>query len=158
MVAFISYNVDNDKRFALALDKAIKSVDDLRFPMGEISRDIFKNTIKNFILKTGGRYPALSPKYAKYKNKINPSAPILVLTGRLRDSVTKGGSGDSIINIGKQTLVQGTSVPYSRFVQEGTSKMPLRKYLFIDEAQAGRFERILQNYITAKIEVLGDVK
>ena len=52
MVGFTSYNVDNDKRFRKALDSAIKEVGDLRFAMGEISRDIFKTTIQNFILKS----------------------------------------------------------------------------------------------------------
>lgn len=157
MVGFVSYNVDNDKRFRNALDKAIKDVGNLRFAMGEISRDIFKNTIKNFILAGFGKYPPLSPTYIKAKRKLAPGAPILVLSGRLKASVTGNGSPDSIINIGEQSLVQGTSVPYSRYVQEGTKKMPARKYLFIDEAQAGRFERILSNYVASKLEVIGDV-
>jgi hypothetical protein len=67
MVGMTSYNVDNDRRFRNALDSAIKSVSDLRFPMGEISRDIFKNTIKNFILSGAGQYEPLSPIYKKWK-------------------------------------------------------------------------------------------
>lgn len=157
MVGFVSYNVDNDRRFRDALDKAISSVSDLRFPMGEISRDIFKNTIKNFILQGNGKYPPLSVAYAKWKKKYVPGAPILVLSGKLKASVTGSGSPDSIINIGKQSLVQGTSTPYARYVQEGTKKMPERKYYFIDEAQAGRLERILSSYVASKLEVLGDV-
>lgn len=158
MVGFTSYNVDNDKRFRKALDEAIKEVGDLRFAMGEISRDIFKTTIQNFILKGSGKYPPLSSGYAKYKNKVRPNAPILVFNGRLKASVTGRGSSDTIRNIGKQSLVQGTKVPYSKFIQEGTSKMPERKYLFIDDAQAGRFERLMANYIESRLEVLGDVK
>ena len=157
MVGLVSYDVDNDNRFKNALQDAIRQVQDLRFPMGEISRDIFKNTTKNFILKGTGKYPPLSPAYAKWKKKVAPTKPILVLSDRLRDSVTGSGTGDSIINIGKQTLVQGTSVPYARWVQEGTSKMPMRKFYFIDQAQAGRFERILSDYVASKLEVLGDV-
>lgn len=158
MTELISYDIDNDKRFRNALDKAIKEVEDLRFPMGEISRDIFKNTMKNFILKGTGKYPPLNPKYAAYKNKVKPSAPILVFSGRLRDSVTGSGNNESIINIGKESLVQGTQVPYAAALQKGSSRgMPERKYYFIDEAQAGRFERILMNYVTAKAEALGDV-
>lgn len=158
MVGMTSYNVDNDKRFRNALESAIKSVGDLRFPMGEISRDIFKNTTKNFILKGNGQYPPLSPAYKKWKSKAAPSAPILVLSGRLKDSVTGSGNNDSIINIGKQSLVQGTSVPYAAAIQKGSSRgLPARKYYFIDEAQAGRIERILQNYVTSKLEVVGNV-
>jgi phage gpG-like protein len=157
VTGFISYEVDNDNKFKKALNKAIKSVSDLRFPMGEISRDIFKNTKKNFILKGNGQYPALSPKYKAFKMKKRPSAPILVFDGDLRNSVTGTGNQDTILNIGKQSLVQGTKVPYAKFVQEGTEFMPARKYLFIDNAQIIRFKRILQDYVTAKLEVVGDV-
>lgn len=158
MVGFTSYNVDNDKAFRRNLDTAIKKVGDLRFVMGEISRDIYKNTKKNFILKGGGKYPPLSNQYIKYKKKIKPSAPILVFSGRLRDSVTGSGNSDSIRKIGNQTLIQGTNVPYSRYIQEGTRKIPERKYLFIDDAQARRSERMIADYVEAKLEVLGDVR
>lgn len=157
MVGFTSYEVDNDKSFAKALDGAIKDVGDLRFAMGEISRDIFKNTKKNFILGGSGKYPPLSPAYFRFKQKVKPGAPILVFSGRLRDSVTGTGTRDTIRNIGKQSLVQGTKVPYARFVQEGTSKMPLRKFLFIDNAQSIRLERIVADYLESKLEVLGRV-
>lgn len=158
MVGFTSYNIDNDRTFRRNLDKAIKEVEDLRFVMGEISRDIFKTTKQNFILKGGGKYPPLNPQYAAYKKKIKPSAPILVFSGKLRDSVTGTGNSDSIRNIGKQSLVQGTKVPYAKYVQEGTRKMPPRKFLFIDDAQALRFERLIADYVAAKLEVVGDVK
>lgn len=157
MVGVVSYNVDNDKSFERNLNKAIKHVGDLRFAMGEISRDIFKNTRKNFILKSSGKYPPLSPQYKKYKSAVRPSAPILVFSRRLRDSVTGVGTGDTVRKIGKQTLVQGTKTPYARFIQQGTRKMPERKFLFIDDAQANRFERILSDFVTAKVEVLGNV-
>lgn len=158
MVGFVSYEVDNDKRFVKALDKAIKQVGDLRFAMGEISRDIFKTTKQNFILGSSGKYPPLLPKYFAFKKKVRPGAPILVFNGTLRDSVTGTGTSDTILNIGKQSLVQGTKVPYARFVQEGTRKMPARKFLFIDDAQAIRIERIIADYVEARLEVLGNVK
>jgi len=157
MVGFTSYSLENDKVFKRNLNKAIAAVDDLRFAMGEISRDIFKTTKQNFILKTTGKYPPLSPQYAKYKEKVKPNLPILVFSGRLRDSVTNNGNKDTIRIIGKKSLVQGTRVPYGRYVQEGTSKMPERKFLFIDNAQSLRIERILADYVSSKLEVLGNV-
>ena len=120
MVGFISYSVDNDKRFAKALDSAAKQVKDLRFAMGEISRDIYKTSKQNFILKGSGKYPPLSEKYAAYKARVRPSRPILVFDGDLRDSVTKATNKDAIRVIGKSSLIQGTKVPYSRYIQEGS--------------------------------------
>jgi len=158
MVGFTSYNIDNDRRFKRALQTAIKRVGDLRFVMGEISRDIFKTTRQNFILSGSGQYPALSPQYAKFKQRTYGFSPILVASGDLRDSVTGKGNSDTVLNIGKQSLVQGTKVPYARYVQEGTVKMPGRKYLFIDDAQADRFVRMIDNYVTSRLEVLGNAK
>lgn len=158
MVGFVSYNIENDKQFKSNLDKAIKSVGDIRFALGEISRDIYKNTRKNFTLAGDGKYPPLSSSYKEYKNKVKPNAPILVFSGNLRDSVTKPRDEQAIRQIGNKSLVQGTSVPYARFVQEGTRKMPARKFLFIDDAQALRFTRIIEDDVASKLEVIGDVK
>ncbi len=160
---FVSYSIENDKQFKSNLDSAIKAVGDLRFPMGEISRDIYKTTKQNFILKGGGKYPALSQPYATEKKRTYPNSPILVRTGALRDSVTSHGDSESIRHIGKQSLVQGTNVHYAGYVQRGTKvggkeRMPERKYLFIDDAQSIRFTRILSDYVAAKSEVLGIVK
>lgn len=157
MVGFTSYKVDNDKTFAKALDKAIKQVGNLRFAMGEISRDIFKTTKQNFILGGSGKYPPLTSKYAAFKQRVAPGASILVFDGTLRNSVTGTGDGNTIRNIGKQSLIQGTRVPYARFIQEGTGKMPARKFLFIDNAQSIRFERLIADYVESRLEVLGNV-
>ena len=162
MVGFVSYNVDNDKSFKRNIDKAIKAVGNLRFPLGEVSRDIYKTTRQNFILKGDGQYPPLSAKYAKRKKALKPSAPILVYSGELRDSVTKPRHKDSILSIGNQSLVQGTNVVYANAIQDGSKEesnrnMPARKFLFIDDAQALRIERIIGDYVAARLEVVGNV-
>ncbi len=158
MVNFISYKIENDVQFKANLDSAIKKVGDLRFVMGEISRDIFKTTKQNFILKGNGQYPPLSEAYAKHKKATKGNVPILVFSGDLRDSVTGRGNSDTIRHIGKQSLVQGTRVDHSKWVQDGTRKMPARKYLFIDDAQSLRFERLISDFVASKLEVLGNVQ
>jgi phage gpG-like protein len=158
MVGQVSYKIENDIQFKANLDSAIKSVGDLRFVMGEISRDIFKTTKQNFILKGDGQYPSLSKAYAKRKAATLGSLPILVSSGALRDSVTGRGNSDTIRHIGRQSLVQGTNVKYSGYIQRGTKKMPARKYLFIDDAQSLRFQRLIADFVASKLEVLGRVK
>jgi len=158
MVGFISYDVDNDKQFSKALREAFKQVNNLRFPLGEISRDIYKNSIKNFILKGDGQYPPLSPFYKARKKKVRPRSPILVFDGNLRDSVTRPRDKNTIRQLTKTSLVQGTKLPYARFVQEGTRKMPARKYYFLDDDDIIRLTRIIKDYVDSKLEVLGNVK
>jgi|SRR5215831_3577451 len=50
---------------------------------------------------------------------------LLVATGALRDSLTSPASGQ----VGEMSLSFGTDVPYARFHQHGTSRMPARPFL-----------------------------
>ena len=141
----ISYDVDADNKFKEAIAKAIASGLDLSFSMGEAARIIKKESTKNFILKGFGQYPSLSPAYFKRKQRLAPGTPILTglnrggkPSGKLKKSII-GTTSDSIIRIGKVSLVVGTKAkskkgaPYPLFVQEGTSKMPGRKFLFFSQ-------------------------
>ncbi|MGY5854062.1 MAG: hypothetical protein RTU92_10880 [Candidatus Thorarchaeota archaeon] len=151
----ISYDVDADKKFRLAMAKAIESGLDLSFSMGEAARIIKKESTKNFILKGFGKYPPLSANYFTRKMILAPGAPILVgarpgitkkgkliagggISGKLKQSIV-GATRDSILQIGKRSLIVGTKArsrkgaPYPLFVQEGTSKMPARKFLFFSQ-------------------------
>jgi len=139
-MAFTSYVVENDKRFEAKLKAASAQVDDLRFAMGEIARDFFKSNKAQFSLKGSGQYPPLSQAYAERKNRLAGNLPILVganpqggRSGRLADSLTGTPNNDSVLRIGKASLVVGTRVPYGIYHQSdrARTKMPLRKFLFI---------------------------
>lgn len=136
MVGITSYEIENDREFKAALKAASEKVSDLRFAFKEIQRDWFKSNTTIFKLKGSGLYPPLSPAYKAQKAKTHPNAPIMVRSGRLRDSVSSSsgrGNQDSIIQIGKSFLILGTKVPYGIYHQSDAprSKMPLRKFLFI---------------------------
>jgi len=160
-----SYILQNDAKFRAAIKKAVDQVDDLRFAFNEISRDWLRSNKAQFTLKGSGLYPPLSAKYAERKAKRFPGAPILVATGRLRDSVTQRAHPDNIIQVGKQTLVMGTKTPYGIFHQSDRPRrtIPLRKFLFIgpeapqhaQRADAGRLERwlgILEAEVQRKLD------
>lgn len=149
-----SYEIENDLRFKAALEEAASKVDDLRFAFQEIQRDWFKSNRSIFTLKGSGLYPPLSPEYQAQKQRKYPNAPIMVASGRLRDSLTGRPNSDSIVRIGKLTMILGTRVPYGIFHQsdEPRSVIPLRKILFLG-AEApqtapsqitGRTERFLR--------------
>lgn len=154
MPEITSYSIENDAQFRAALKDAVDKVSDLRFAFGEISRDWFKSNTTIFKLKGAGLYPELSPDYKKQKNKTHPGAPIMVRSGRLRDSISGRPNSDSIVKIGKTGMILGTKVPYGVYHQSDAarSKIPLRKFLFIG-AEAprsapsdvtGRTERFLK--------------
>lgn len=151
----ISYSIENDAEFRRAIDDALDQVEDLRFAFGEIARDFFKSNQAVFSLKGNGKYPPLSPAYEERKNRIlGRRVPILVFSGRLRDSLTGSPNGDSIVRIGKQALIMGTKVPYGIYHQSDSprSKIPLRKFLFIDDARKMRWVRIITDEVGRRLK------
>lgn len=164
----ISYEIENDIEFKRALDDALSQVQDLRFAFGEIARDFFKSNQAVFNLKGSGLYPPLNKKYEERKARIyGAGRPILVASGRLKNSLTGTPNVDSILKIGRQALIMGTRVPYGVFHQSDSprSKIPLRKFLFIGpEAPSsapsritGRLERwlrIIDDEVARKLKAI----
>jgi len=149
-----SYSVENDAKFKAQIENAINQVGDLRFAFGEIGRDWFKSNKAIFNLKGSGQYPDLSEPYATRKQRTHPNKPIMVRSGRMRDSITGRPNKDSVLRIGKSAMVMGSKVPYMIFHQsdEPREVIPLRKVLFLG-AEAprsapsevtGRTERFLK--------------
>lgn len=129
-----SYIIENDQAFKDALNRASEKVSDLRVAFKLIQDDWIKSNKAQFTLQGSGQYPPLSKKYAARKAVTHPGAPILVRSGRLRDSVARrAATADSIREIGKLSMVLGTRTPYGIFHQSDAPrrKIPQRKFLFI---------------------------
>jgi phage gpG-like protein len=151
MPVITSYEIENDAEFKKKINEAAEKIGDLRLPFTLIAKDWRKSNKAQFSLAGSGLYPPLSKNYSARKKKKNPSAPILVASGRLRDSVTGPLNSDSIQVIKRQSLEIGTLVPYGIYHQSDRPrrKIPLRKFLFIgpESPQAapsirtGRLER-----------------
>ena len=132
---------ENDRefrRFQKAIRQALKKVQDMR-PVFQTIGDHFLKS-REYIFDKGrsgpGLYKDLSPRYKKWKtNKFRSPYPILKLTGRLKKSITRRG-GENIFKASKRSLIIGTTVPYSGYLQEGTGRkgvgggMPARPFLF----------------------------
>lgn len=143
--------------FKVNVERALKQVGDLSIPFRLIADDFYKSEEAVFSLKGPGGFPPFQgrkigemrrsartiPKrydaYTPYQYRkerdfgYNKGYPLLVRTARLSDSVTSGTASESILRIGPQTLVIGTSVPYADYHQSDAArkKIPLRKFLFI---------------------------
>lgn len=136
---FTSYDIKQDQRFAALLSKIEEGGRNQRIVMGEAARIIKKFSKANFILKGDGKYPPLKEDYADRKERKFGELPILVVTGRLRDSVVTGGENrtheDSVLEITKDSLILGTKVPYAAPIQEGSKRgLPARKFLFLTDS------------------------
>ncbi len=66
---------------------------------------------------------------------MNPRGTPLHRTGRLFNSFDLGGLNNDVIDITGGVSV-GTSLEYAKYLQEGTSKMPARRFLYMDEKLA----------------------
>lgn len=67
---------------------------------------------------SGRGWPALSPAYAAWKRRHYPGRKIMVLTGRLRRSLTERGHAEHVARFGREPepFVQvGTAVEYAAF-------------------------------------------
>lgn len=170
MPGFTSYSVDNDKQFREALDKAGKSVDDLRIPFTLIAADFYRSQTAIWKLKGPGQYPDLSPSYKPQKLRATGFIyPILKKNGFLETAASIQNGPGNITKIEAKSLEMGVdekSVPYAIFHQLGTKKMPMRKFLFIgpeaisfaSSEQVGRLERwlgILNEFMAQKLKDSG---
>lgn len=96
-------------------------------------------------LDVGGWAP-LSAEYASWKLARYPGAPTLVRSGRLFRSVAE--LSDPLVNkIDKLSATFGTGVPYAQFHQTGTSKMPKREIVFINQTFLNDLAEKMANYI-----------
>ena len=80
---------------------------------------------------SGGAWAKLSPAYKVWKSINYPGQPILVRTGALRNSMVWTGTGPGPGGIFQATpsfAIAGTSIPYGRYHQTGTDRMPARPF------------------------------
>jgi phage gpG-like protein len=81
---------------------------------------------------SGGAWAGLTPVYRAWKQKMYPGKKILQLTGALQDSLTWSGTEvgpGGIFDTTENYVRVGTTIPYGKYLQEGTSKMVARPFL-----------------------------
>lgn len=179
-MSFTSYEVDNDKAFEKAINRAREAVGDLTLPFNLISDDFYKSQAAIFNLKSPGQYPDFgginpTPERTEKAKKAKQRRagfiyPLLVgREQRIKQSTTRPDHPEAINKIDKgRVLVIGTTVPYAVYHQsdDGRTVMPQRKFLFIgpeapkfaNSQQQGRLERwlrILQDYVESVFEARG---
>ncbi len=77
-----------------------------------------------------GHWAPLQPKYEAQKRKRWGDKPILQASGAMYDDLT-GSSNQGVIQA--LSMSYGSSLPYAKFHQTGTSKMPARRIIDPDD-------------------------
>lgn len=92
-----------------------------------------------------GGWPALSPKYAAWKSRHFPGAPILVRSGALRDSLTSRPFGIEVIRPESMTI--GSGIEYGRYHQGGAGNNPQRRPVELPENERRSWVNMIQRFI-----------
>lgn len=100
-------------------------------------RELEKANRENFASQgtaSGKPWMPLDNEYARWKLANHGALPILVVSGTLKDSLTRLRGAPNEID--KKSAVFGTNLtvggrPIARYHQDGTTKMPARKIVFV---------------------------
>lgn len=102
-------------------------------------------------------WPALSPRYAARKQATYGDLPIMVVTGELRDSLTKESDPNHIREIERMQLRLGSTVAHGVFHQspEPRTVLPRRPLIALTDKIRVRWTKILQRYAVSEARNLG---
>lgn len=134
------------------LDRAFNRLDhfisDFRGLWPEVIKEFYGIERKQFDTQGSsgatGRYPALSPAYAKYKAIKFPGQPILQAHGDLMKSLTDPDAADAILKPEKDQLTIGSKHPAAIHHQRGTSRMPPRPPIALTEGNKRTIQKSIQ--------------
>ncbi len=183
---FVSYSVDNDRKFRNAIKDAYDQVGNLTIPFKLIAMDFYRSEKAIFQLQGPGQYPDLGGLHpteekirrakAAKQRKFGFVYPLLKARGKLEAALTDPTDTNAINSIdssGKSLTigVSGSGIPYAIFHQSDRArkKLPQRKFLFIgpeatqfaNSDQIGRLQRwlgIMNGFVVSKLSVIGNVK
>lgn len=125
----LTVEIQGEAKLDYAIGSISDQIDDWREVWPEVELVFYRATLDQFRTegaRGGERWKPLSDSYRKWKELKYPGQPILVLTGRLRRSLTATGSEESIRIREKKSLTLGSSTPYGRYHQSGTRRMAAR--------------------------------
>jgi phage gpG-like protein len=122
----VTVSVEGEDELARAFGLMSGAVNDWRPYWPDIAAVFYISESARFSSGGFGTWPPLSSGYAAFKAKHYPGQPILVRTGLLRESLTSRTGAGAIYEESALELTLGTNVPYAKYHQTGTSKMPAR--------------------------------
>lgn len=98
----------------------------------------------------GGRWAALSERYARWKARRYSGAKILERTGDLRASLTGPGTGSTVYSEPLWMQIS-TEVEYAKYHQFGARVMPARKPVSLRADQVAAFGQAVHRYIARDV-------
>ena len=131
------------------IKEAKKRTEDFRPVFDNIRKDLEQIWANNFLvggLESGAKWKALDPEYSAWKTKNDPN-PIMKRSGETLFKSLRSLKGKPN-TIRKNYAVFGTDVPYAKFNQMGTSKMPKRQIIFEPKGANEKWGKWAADYIS----------
>lgn len=131
--------------------------DDFRPAFEKMAEDFWKSEQERFD-SAGPGWKPLSPKYALWKAKHFPGAPIMQRTGSLKASLT-GQAEDTIFDVYPTHMELGTQSDHAMFHQTGSIRVanhpPKRLLMKIDANLQKQWNRDMVNWLRDEVDYRG---
>ena len=151
----ISISIEGIPLIDRILGTAAAAAKDLRPAFNEITKD-FERQMREVFDSSGAiagyqQWTPLNRAYAAKKQADGYGTKILVRTGQLKTSLTGGGfvgGGVGVVRkISKRAMTIGTKVPYAKYHQRGTRKMPKRDFVRVSNFARARWMKMIQAHL-----------
>lgn len=148
MGVLISFQFYGDQQVERTLDRFAEAAEDAT-PVWEVLADRFARMERKQFATEGahasGGWAPLSPRYAAWKARHYPGRPILVLTGDLKESLTRRPFDIEIIT--PKLAIFGSAVVYGGYHQRGEGHNPRRRPVELRESERREWVKVLQRWI-----------
>jgi phage gpG-like protein len=152
-MVIISFEVWGDKQVERELLRLSHAAADMR-PAGkrfmEYMRSVERSQFDSEGRTGSGGWAPLKPSTVANKAARGLDPRILRATDRLRRSLTNKTSPDHIEEINADSFVFGSRVPYGRYHQKGTRRMPQRRPVELSERNRRAVVKIIQSHLLGK--------
>jgi phage gpG-like protein len=148
----VSIEVEGQEKLDVALKGAAADLANFRIVARPVSDEIYSIERAQFQTqgqRAGSRWPARSQAYLASLTRLNRSgfrsvAEPLRRTDALFQAVTTRGAPGGVYEESEDSLTLGTSIPYARYHQEGTLRMPQRKIYDLTERDVQGIGRVIK--------------
>lgn len=147
----ISFSFYGDVQVDRTLARFSENVQDATPVWDQIADDFAKGEARQFASAgayASGGWAPLSPRYAAWKARTHPGQPLMVLSGNLRDSLTRRPFGIEAIE--PQSMTIGSDVDYGAYHQHGDPPLPQRRVVELTESRRRQWVRWLQQHIVSR--------
>ena len=138
----LDIRVTGDRRTIMALDSWARELEDWTPVWELVEPDVYAMADEQWSSKGsrgGDSWPELSPRYAAWKARRYPGQPLMVMTGELREAMTKRGATGQVRIIDRGRMEIGTDLVHAATHQFGRGDIPQRQFLAVTDRDIDRW-------------------